>query len=334
MKTRYDEAISVVSSQLRQSLERIDSHIKDSVQEIRLRANQPVILCLGNRCAMINSQGAIIEHADQERLMCSYECLQQTFRGVCGYSVHTHQREMVRGYVTLKGGHRAGFGGSAVEQNGVVTALKEVSSINIRVARQVFGTANSIIPYARKGGFLLVGRPGSGKTTVLRDLARQLGGFGPIPGKKVTVLDERGELAAVWDGIPQNDVGINTDVLNGFSKSIAMEMAVRSLSPDVIICDEIGSQKEALAMLDCMNAGVQVIASVHANDINELQRKPWVVALLRAGVFEHIGILDAKQGKGTIERICTTNDWLDQMDGCCTGGNGVDRFGEKDCSDL
>ncbi len=313
MNRRYEQVIGVISPQLRQSLERVADSFQEAVQEIRLRAEQPLILVINQHHYLLDDKGNLMMQRNGKELLCSYECLQQTFRGICGYSIHTHQREIVRGYVTLKGGHRAGFGATAVEQNGVVTSLKEVSSINIRVARQVFGAADSLVSRAKQGGLLLVGRPGSGKTTLLRDLARQLSGDGCSPGEKVVILDERGELAAVWDGIPQNDIGINTDVLNGFSKATAMEMAVRCLSPDVVICDEIGSCGEAETMMGCLHAGVRVVASVHANHLAELAKKPWIMMLLQAGVFDFIAVIDRANGKGKIERICETHDWMDEI---------------------
>ena len=319
MIRRYDQAIGVISPQIRMVLEQIDPPLKERIQEIRLRADSPVVLVTDNGCWLTDGQGKLFRNSSGAPLICSYECLQQTFRAVCGYSVHTHQREMIRGYITVKGGHRVGFGATAVEQNGVITSLKEISSVHIRVARQVFGCADRVVPYAPHG-LLIAGCPGSGKTTVLRDLARQLSGKDGVPDKKVVILDERGELAAVWDGIPQNDIGINTDVLNGFSKTSAMGMAVRSLSPDVIVCDEIGSGQEAKGMLMCMNAGVRVVASVHAGNLDELYRKPWVMELLRAGVFTYIAVLDGQKGKGTVERVCETNDWLDEMDGRSADG--------------
>ncbi|MBQ6819081.1 MAG: stage III sporulation protein AA [Clostridia bacterium] len=314
---RYQEAVAYVAAALREPLLRVPTDQQEQVTEIRLRANGPVVLVTHNRSFLCDLDGGLAKDRNSKQLICSYECLEQTFRALCGYSVHTHQREMVRGYISLKGGHRAGLGATAVEKGGEITALKEISSINIRIARQVFNVAKPLLPYTQKGGLLLVGRPATGKTTLLRDLARLLGGENCV-GQKVVLLDERGELAAMWDGIPQNDVGINTDVLNGFSKTIGMEMAVRSLSPDWLICDEIGSRREAQGMLGCMHAGVRIIASVHAQNETELRRKPWVMELLYAGVFSHIVFLNSEQGKGTIERIGRTNEWLAEGNGNST----------------
>ena len=319
---RFCEAVSYVSPLVREVLLRLPLSVQQTATEIRLRAQKPVVVVTHNGCFMVEPNGQPTKRWSGEQLVCSYPCLEQTFRAVCGYSVHTHQRDMVRGFIPLKGGHRVGLGATAVEKENGVTTLKEISSLNIRIARQVFGIATAVLPYTSFGGLLMVGRPATGKTTLLRDLTRLLSGVNQIGGK-VVLLDERGELAAMWDGIPQNDVGLNTDVLNGFAKAIAMEMAVRSLSPDWVVCDEIGSQKEAEALLSCMHAGVGVIASVHANNMEELRRKTWVMALLRAGVFAHIALLDTTRGKGNIERIYKTDEWLNEGNGdsdsciCC-----------------
>ncbi len=330
---RIDEVLTYLSAPLRATLEKLPSSYKEGLTEIRLRAEQPVILVYNNQCMAVELDGTPTEICGNSVLICSYECLEQTFRRVCGYSVHTHQKEIARGYITLKGGHRVGLCGTGVEQGEQIGALKEISSLNIRIARQVFGVATPLIPLAQTGGLLLVGRPASGKTTLLRDLARQLSGKGQV-GKKIVLLDERGELAAMWDGIPQNQVGCNTDVLSGISKSIGLEMAIRGLSPDVVICDEIGSRKEAEGLLGCMHAGVQVIASVHSASFEELSRKPWVMALLRAGVFERLALLSSHKGKGQIERTVKTDDWLAEMGGSFFDGNHYSLGRIGDCLSL
>lgn len=326
-QARYDQAVDFVCLPLRQPLAAIPPEHKARVCEIRLRAGRPVVLTESDGCKTLDADGRVYDHPPRQPLICSYECLEQTFRSVCGYSVHTHQSEMIHGYVSLRGGHRVGLGGTAVEKNGQITSVKEISSLCIRVARQVFGAADRLVAPARQGGLLVIGRPGSGKTTVLRDLCRQLSQGKSGIGFKVTLLDERGELAGMWDGMPQNDVGPNTDVLNGFSKASAMEMAVRSLSPDVIICDEIGSRAEAAGMLACMNAGVRVMASVHAGDLAEVRRKPWVGELIRAGVFAHVALLPGRAEESGNVAVYGMDEWMHEMAGDLAGGCGDERGG-------
>lgn len=316
---RYDQAVAFITPMLRQPLMQLASAHKEQVHEIRLRAGKPVVLVMGNQSHCIGEDGRLWPQNSGGPLICSYECLEQTFRSMCGYSVHTHQREITKGYLTLRGGHRAGLAATVVEREGEITSMKELSSINLRIARQVPGCSVSLPPSVLETSVLLVGGPGSGKTTLLRDMARRIAGE-TKPGKKVVLLDERGELAAMWDGIPQNDVGINTDVLNGFSKEQGMEMAVRSLSPQVVICDEIGSRRDAHGLWNCLHAGVRVMASVHASTSGELMQKTWVMELLRTGVFHHLVFLRCGQPP-TVERSIRTEEWLYEMDGNFAGGH-------------
>lgn len=299
---------------LHEPISRLTNRDKEQLHEIRLRAEMPVVLTTTDGYFFIDFEGRLHNCFQKQTLVCTKADLDQTVRMICEFSIHTYQRELTKGYITIPGGHRVGIASTAVVKESEIASVKDISSVNIRVARQVKGLADPIVAYAEIGGVLVIGCPGSGKTTVLRDLARQLSGE-QNPRNKVVLIDERGELAAVYNGKPQNDIGVNTDVLNGFPKTTAMELATRSLSPQVMICDEIGSRQEAEEIMVCVHAGIRIVASLHANSLEEIQRKSWAMALIRSKAFETLVLLDGDQGKGRVERIVKTNDWLAEIYG-------------------
>lgn len=232
---------------------------------------------------------------DGRLLRCSAPFTQEDITGcfleLCRNSVHSFAREIAEGYITLPGGHRVGFCGTASVQEGRITALRDISSLNIRFAREVRGCAEELCRRVFSDGLcsvIVCGKPLSGKTTVLRDMARILG-----EKHRVCVVDSRGELAGVHGGIPALDVGENTDVLNGYTKSDGIMCALRSLSPEIIICDEIGNDADAVRQ--CMECGVKLAVSAHAGSIEELKRRPGLSGLLphfdRAALLGELGSL-------------------------------------------
>lgn len=232
---------------------------------------------------------------DGRMIRCSTPFSQEDITGcfleLCRNSVHSFAREIAEGYITLPGGHRVGFCGTAAVQGGKLTGLRDISSLNIRFAREVRGCAEELCRRVFSDGLCSVvvcGKPLSGKTTVLRDMARILG-----EKHRVCVVDSRGELAGVQGGIPALDVGENTDVLNGYSKEEGIMCALRSLSPEIIICDEIGNDADAVRQ--CMDCGVKLAVSAHAGSIGELKRRPGMSELLlhfdRAAVLGERGRL-------------------------------------------
>ena len=245
----------------------------ERIAEIRLRTNRP----------------AYAVTLDGENIPCSppfsQEDISECFLELCRNSVHSFAREIAEGYITLPGGGRVGFCGTAVMQDGRLTSLRDISSLNIRFPRQVKGCAEELCRRAFRQGLcslIVCGKPLSGKTTVLRDMARILG-----KSRRVAVVDSRSELAGVQGGVPSLDVGENTDVLNGYSKADGIICALRSLSPEIIICDEIGD--DAGAVRQCMSCGVKLIVSAHAGSITELKRRPALSELL--SLFDKAALL-------------------------------------------
>ena len=249
--------------------------MRGDLAEIRLRA--------GRR--------AIAVTAENEMYICSEpfsaEDIANCFQELCRYSVHSYTSEIAEGYITLDGGHRVGICGTAVMKDGKIETLRDISSLNIRIARQVKGCAEELYGsiFDSPHSLLLAGKPMCGKTTLLRDLTRILG-----ERHKVTLIDSRNEMSACVKGTPTLDIGQHTDVLCGCPKSEGILLALRSMSPEIIICDEIGRDHEAVEQ--CLFCGVKLIASAHAGSIAELKRRSGIAELLP--MFEYTAVIGAK----------------------------------------
>lgn len=258
-----------------------------------------------------------------ELLIPTPEELQTSFHALCGYSVYSHQPEIKSGFVTALGGHRVGICGTAVRDGRDMTGIRDLSSMNIRVARQVAGAADELLHKLESlsGGLLLAGAPSSGKTTILRDLARQLSLGQTCEMKKVVVVDERGELAGTCGGIPQNDLGL-CDVLDGYAKGEGILQAVRCLSPDFIICDEVGGLEDIAAIEEGLNAGVSMVASIHAGSMPELMRRSQYRRLLATGAFRWVALLQTRASPGKLQGIYQVGDLDVKANGMSTGDCG------------
>lgn len=308
---RFDEAAMTLGSLSKKF--NIPPEIKAIAQEIRLRVGKPIAISLPDNCVFLMSDGTVSEYYQGNMLMAWRENLDEAFRLICNCSVHSHQREIKNGFITIKGGHRAGICGTAVIENDLITNVRDISSINLRIARDVDGaaidTAKAIVEKDRVKGSLIFGPPGCGKTTILRDLARHLS-CANESGRfyRVAVIDERGEIAACFQGEPQNDLGPCCDVFDGYPKGEGIMQAVRSMSPDIVICDEVGSDDDAKAIEMSINAGVTMIASAHASSIDELKSRPQIKRLLLSGAFNCAVRLMGRQNPGKVAQVYTQSD--------------------------
>lgn len=290
----FDSAVEVLSEDIREVLKNIPDSKKNTIQEIRIRTNKPLALSDGAVTVFTDNNGKIMYTMNDRNFIVSQRSVYDTFRRLCDYSVYSRQDEIKNGFITVKGGHRVGLCGTAVLTDGKISALNDISSMNVRIARQVFGVSQEIIDhlYPFDSGVLIAGMPSSGKTTLLRDLARSLSlGIG-CHIMRTTVIDERGELSGTYSGSAYNDMGLS-DVLNGYPKGEGIIHAVRAMSPQIIICDELGTHEDCQLVSQGFNAGATVIASIHAGSYRELLKRKQAVELLETGAFGNIVILSS-----------------------------------------
>lgn len=272
---------------VRRSLQSLPENRLARIQEIRLRSNRPVGIAEGGREQFLTKDGALTVQP-VNGLIVSQEEIARSFQAVVSYSVYSHEQDVAEGFVTIRGGCRVGICGTAVRQSDRVQNVRNVSGLNFRIAGEFPGVAASVWRQIGQAGSILVAGPvGSGKTTFLRDLSRIIGNV-----CRTALVDERGELAAVMRGIPQNDVGIMTDVLDGYPRAAGILTALRVLSPDYIICDEISTIDDAEAILRANGCGVQFAATAHAGSVEELHRRNVLQPLLEADVFRYCVLLN------------------------------------------
>lgn len=245
------------------------------IQEIRLRVDKPI-------CVVKNSKNYKLSKTVTQN------DINIIFENICENSVYAHQDEINQGFVTIKGGNRVGIAGTAVISNEKVVSIKNISSLNFRIAKEYIGCSDEILKCCF-GNLIIAGPPNSGKTTILRDIARNLSST-----KKVCVVDERFEICGVNN---EFDVGNMTDCLKGYKKAYGMSVCLRTLSPQVIIFDEIGNLEECYSVFESLNSGVNVITSVHCSDIEQFVNRPICKKLIESNCFDYVVFLSEKAGK-------------------------------------
>lgn len=278
-----------------------------SLCEIRLRTNRPITVNYLNTYYFLGQAGLCNE---SDAIICTKDLIQTIISKVSNYSIYAINDEIKCGYISVKGGIRIGLTGDVVSENGKVLTIKNISSLNIRIPHQVNGCAYKVakLLFDETGNALntlILGSPGTGKTTILRDLCLQI--YNQRKDLNVLLIDERNEISASFEGIPELNVGKSTDITCGGQKDINITNGIRSMSPDIIILDEIGTEQDVKALEYAVNTGVCIVASVHCKNIYELQKKEELSILLKNKSFKRFVELSNSNGKGTIENIYDEN---------------------------
>ncbi|CDQ17906.1 stage III sporulation protein AA [Halobacillus karajensis] len=291
-----------------------------SVQEIRLRIGRSIEVLESTQYRSIHNTGMTAEN------------LSFVLNQISQFSLYRFKDELKEGFITIEGGHRVGLAGKANTHQDHVETLKHISFMNIRVAKSTPGQVKQLIPYLNTSGqwlsTMVIGPPHSGKTTLLREIARYIGSDNPNNlASKVAIVDERSEIAASTRGVPQLDVGFRTDVMDACPKAEGMMMMIRSMSPEVLVVDEIGGMKDAEALREATYTGVEVICSVHGHNFASVKKRPSVKQLIEEEVFKRYIVLDrlSPENQGGCKVLDQSGQALAQWKG--RDLNAVDRSG-------
>jgi stage III sporulation protein AA len=277
-------------------ISQIPPNQKDDLEEIRIRINRPIEITLKGAPKFLSY---IIQPEDAFHLM----------NKISHFSIYTLEEELKRGYITVSGGHRIGLAGKVILEEGKVKAIRDIASFNIRIAREKVGIAESIVPFLFQGSWMhsmIIGPPQTGKTTMLRDLARIISSgdhLNHIAASKVGIVDERSEIAGCVNGVPQLTFGHRLDVLDACPKAEGMMMMIRSMSPDVLIVDEIGRKEDAEAIQEAIHAGIRLIMTTHGTSLEEIRKRPSLRDIIDQGIFQRFIVLSRASGPGTITHI-------------------------------
>lgn len=303
--------LNMLAPPVRETLELLPAEIWKQVEEIRLREERPLMLVLAQGDVFVGPGGTTVSVPD-EAYQVTGEDMRKTLQMMSNCSIYSLEEELRQGFITLRGGHRVGLTGKAVLERGRIRTLKYIAGINLRLARELLGVADKVMPYVINQKervpyhTLIVSPPQGGKTTLLRDMIRQLSWGIPhlgVRGMKVGVVDERSEIGGSYAGVPQKDLGPRTDVLDGCPKVEGMMMLIRAMSPQVIATDELGREEDVFALEEALHAGVKLLTTVHGYSVESLRRRPIMSRILDRGIFERIVVLGFSLGVGTLEAV-------------------------------
>ncbi|MDO4523355.1 MAG: stage III sporulation protein AA [Eubacteriales bacterium] len=303
---KKEEFLKIFSIKLRGVIRRMNIDF-ERLQEIRLRVDRPLMILWNGREFFVRPSGEITPDCE-EGLLVEKKELMETMEYISNFSMYAYEDEIRQGFLTIQGGHRIGIAGKIVMEGDRIRSVKHISFINVRLSHQRMGCADQVLPYIIRENeichTLIISPPKCGKTTLLRDLIRQISNGTPFyHGCTVGVVDERSEIGGSYLGVPQNDLGIRTDVLDCCPKAEGMMMLVRSMSPVVIAVDEIGDYRDINAIESVIHCGCKLLTTVHGSSMEEVQHKPLLQKLIRERVFERYVVLHNRQRIGQIREI-------------------------------
>ncbi len=280
---------------------------EENLQEIRLRVHRPILIIRQGKESYLDERGCFTDKQDIAQIS-NEEDLEAFLQHICNYSLYAFEDEIRQGFITVAGGHRVGIAGQVVlDKPGSVRTIKHISYMNIRIAHEIKGAADEVLSglyiNGRLKNTLIISPPGCGKTTLLRDLIRQISdGNAYGKGLCVGVVDERSEIAGSYMGKPQNDMGMRTDVLDACPKVLGMMLLLRSMTPQVIAIDELGGREDMEALHLAAACGSRIIATIHGEGLSDVCRKFGADNLLREQIFDCFLILGKREGKCSIMR--------------------------------